>query len=235
MITRSRFIVGLTLAGMLGTAAAATSTKTPVPEGLQPGAPPAAPADTPEQTSAPVLHIVSVEIIRSAHAPALDILRVRGLASTAGWEEAELVPLTRGVPADGILQLMLIARAPAEVVEAKGFEEVEAIFPLERDHPFKGVNVHGARDSVSVTQLPGYAESRIASDDCSQCVGKTFVARGARAPAGVSETESIREERLPAGTRIVRYTDGIPSADSDPNRLTLILGNDGKVTAAVWD
>jgi len=33
----------------------------------------------------------------------------------------------------------------------------------------------------------------------------------------------------------VKHTDGIPTADSDPNRLTLILGKDGKVTAAVWD
>ena len=47
-----------------------------------------------------MLRISNVEIIRSAHAPYLDIIRVRGLASSSGWEEAELVPLTRGVPAE---------------------------------------------------------------------------------------------------------------------------------------
>jgi hypothetical protein len=37
---------------------------------------------------APVLRITSVEVIRSSHGPTLDIIRVRGLASSRGWEEA---------------------------------------------------------------------------------------------------------------------------------------------------
>jgi hypothetical protein len=185
--------------------------------------------------SAPVLHIKSVEIIRSAHPPVLDIIRVRGIASSPGWEEAELVPLSRGIPADGMLELIMIARAPQDAADAKGFEEVEAIFPLETNHPFKGVNVHSASDSVSVTQLPGYAEGKAPAEDCSKCVGKTFVAKGAAAPAGKSASELVREEQLPAATRIVRPTEGIPSAESNPNRLTLILNKEGKITAAVWD
>jgi hypothetical protein len=186
-------------------------------------------------TSAPVLHIKSVEIMRSAHAPVMDIIRVRGVTSTQGWEEAELVPLSRGVPADGVLELIMVARAPADAADAKGFEEVEAIFPLETNHPFKGVNVHSASDSVSVTQLPGYAEGKVAVEDCSKCVGKTFVAKGASVPAGKSAAEVVREEQLPAATRVVRPSEGIPTADSNPNRLTLILNKDGKITAAVWD
>jgi len=192
-------------------------------------------AQTGSEASAPVLHIKSVEIIRSAHAPIIDIIRVRGVASTTGWEEAELIPLSRGVPADGILELIMVARAPAEAADARGFEEMEAIFPLETNHPFKGVNVHGASDSVSVTQLPGYAEGKSSAEDCSKCVGKTFVAKGAAAPAGKSASDLVREEQLPAATRIVRPSEGIPSADSNPNRLTLILNKDGKITAAVWD
>jgi hypothetical protein len=185
--------------------------------------------------SAPVLHIKSVEIIRSAHQPVIDIIRVRGVASSPGWEEAELVPLSRGIPADGILELIMIARAPEDAADAKGFEEVEAIFPLETSHPFKGVNVHSASDSVSVTQLPGYAEGKSLAEDCSKCVGKTFVAKGASAPAGKSASELVREEQLPAATRVVRPSEGISSADSNPNRLTLILNKEGKITAAVWD
>ena len=192
-------------------------------------------AQTSSETSTPVLHIKSVEIIRSAHAPTIDIIRVRGVASTAGWEEAELIPLSRGVPADGVLELIMVARAPSEAADAKGFEDVEAIFPLETNHPFKGVNVHGASDSVSVTQLPGYAEGKSSAEDCSKCVGKTYVAKGASAPAGKSASELVREEQLPAATRIVRPTEGISSADSNPNRLTLILNKEGKITAAVWD
>jgi hypothetical protein len=199
-----------------------------------------APANSPtggedRSVSAPVLHIKSVEIIRSAHPPVLDIIRVRGVASSPGWEEAELVPLSRGIPADGMLELIMIARAPGDAADAKGFEEVEAIFPLETNHPFKGVNVHSASDSVTVTQLPGYAEGKALAEDCSKCVGKTFVAKGASAPAGKSTSELVREEQLPAATRIVRPAEGIPSADSNPNRLTLILNKEGKITAAVWD
>src|SRR5580658_7380397 len=187
------------------------------------------------EISAPVLHIKSVEIIRSAHAPVVDIIRVRGVVSTVGWEEAELIPLSRSVPADGILEMIMVARAPSEAADAKGFEEVEALFPLETNHPFKGVNVHSASDSVSITQLPGYAEGKPSAEDCSKCVGKTFVAKGAAAPAGKSASDLVREEQLPAATRIVRPSEGIPSADSNPNRLTLILNKDGKITAAVWD
>jgi hypothetical protein len=192
-------------------------------------------AHTTSETSAPVLHIKSVEIIRSAHAPIIDIIRVRGVVSTVGWEEAELIPLSRGVPADGILEMIMVARVPSEAADAKGFEEVEAIFPLETSHPFKGVNVHSATDSVSVTQLPGYAEGKPSAEDCSKCVGKTFVAKGTAAPAGKSAADLVREEQLPTATRIVRPSDGIPSADSNPNRLTLILNKEGKITAAVWD
>ena len=201
------------------------------------GAPANVPAGAEEHAvaSAPILHIKSVEIIRSAHPPVLDIIRVRGVASSPGWEEAELVPLSRGIPADGMLELIMIARAPQDAADAKGFEEVEAIFPLETNHPFKGVNVHSASNSVSVTQLPGYAEGKTPAEDCSKCVGKTFVAKGASVPAGKSASELVREEQLPAATRIVRPTEGISSADSNPNRLTLILNKDGKITAAVWD
>ena len=205
--------------------------------GAQPaGAPAALQAGGEDRSvSAPVLRIKSVEIIRSLHPPILDIIRVRGVASSAGWEEAELVPLSRGIPADGVLELIMVARAPADAADAKGFEEVEAILPLESDHPFKGVNVHSASDSVTVTQLPGYAEGKALAEDCSKCVGKTFVAKGASAPAGKSASELVREEQLPAATRVVRPAEGISSADSNPNRLTLILNKEGKITAAVWD
>jgi len=184
---------------------------------------------------APVLRITSVEVIRSTHGPALDIIRVRGLASSTGWEEAELVPLTRGVPADGMLELVLVARAPTEAKEATGFEAIEAIFPLETNHPFKGVNVHSASDSVTLSQLPGYAEGKTGGDDCSKCVGKIFVAKGAAAPAGKSPAEVVKEEQLPPMTRVIKHSDGIPTADSNPNRLTIVLNKEGRISTAIWD
>jgi hypothetical protein len=180
-----------------------------------------------------ILRISSVEIIRSSHTPYLDIIRVRGVASSKGWEEAELIPLTRGVPADGMLQLILVARPPEAASDATGYEPVEAILPLETDHPFKGVTVHAATNAVSVTALPGYAEAKSMADDCGTCVGKVFVQKGTTGPSG--RTDAVREEQLPPDTRIVRPTDGMKEADSNPNRLTLILDKDNRIVSAVWE
>ena len=184
---------------------------------------------------APVLRIISVEVLRSSHGTPLDIIRVRGLASTPGWEEAELIPLTRGTPKDGILELVFVARAPAEAMEATGFEPVEAIFPIEASHPYKGINVHSASESVSLSQLPGYAEGKGGGEDCSKCVGKVFVAKGAAMPAGKSAAEVVKEEQLPTVSRVIRHSDGIPSAESNPNRLTIVVSKDGTIATAIWD
>jgi hypothetical protein len=229
-------VAGMVAVLLLGSAHAAAP---PAPS--QPAAPAdsAAPAgvqsDSEQAINAPVLQVTSVEVIRSKHAPEMDIVRVRGLASTPGWEEAELVPLTRGVPADGILELMFVAKAPAQASEAQGYEVIEAIFPLESSHPFKGVNVRGASNSVAVGQLPGYTESKGIAEDCSHCVGKLLVAKGASAPAGKSAADIVREDQLPPGSRIVRHTDGIASADSNPNRLTVIVNSEGRIKSAIWD
>ena len=184
---------------------------------------------------APVLRVISVEVLRSSHGTPLDIIRVRGFASTPGWEEAELVPLTRGVPKDGMLELIFVARAPAEAMEATGFEPVEAIFPIEASHPYKGINVHSASESLSLTQMPGYAEGKAGGEDCSKCVGKVFVGKGAAMPPGKSAADVVKEEQLPAVSRVIKPSDGIPSADSNPNRLTIVLSRDGTISSAIWD
>jgi hypothetical protein len=186
-------------------------------------------------TRAPVLHITSIEVIRSTHGPALDIVRVRGLVSTPGWEEAELVPLTHGTPSDGVLDLAFIARAPAEPQEASGFEAIEAILPIETDHPYKAINVHGAAGSVTLNQLPGYAEAKVPSEDCSKCVGKFFVPKGAAKPAGKADADLVKEEDLPSAPRIIKSTDGLYKLESDPNRLTIIVNKDGQITTAFWE
>jgi hypothetical protein len=236
--TAALFAVSLGL--VVGSSAFAQSTMSTGHANGQGAAPPQASAasqgqDNQSEVRAPVLRVLSVEVIRSTHGTPLDIVRVRGLASTEGWEEAELVPLTRGTPKDGMLELIFVARAPAEAMEATGFEAVEAIFPIEGNHPFKGVNVHGAVESVTLTQLPGYAEGKGPGEDCSKCVGKAFVAKGAALPPGKSAAEVVKEEQLPPLSRIIKHSDGIPSAESNPNRLTLVLSRDGTITSAIWD
>jgi hypothetical protein len=224
------------LACLLGSAALAQSSAAEPPHanapntGSQGGG-----ADEHPDIVAPVLRIISVEVLRSSHGTPLDIIRVRGLASTPGWEEAELIPLTRGTPKDGILELVFVARAPAEAMEATGFEPIEAIFPIESSHPYKGINVHSASESLSLTQMPGYAENKAGGEDCSKCIGKVFVPKGATMPAGKSAAEVVKEEQLPPISRVIRHSDGIPSADSNPNRLTIVVSKDGTIATAIWD
>jgi hypothetical protein len=185
--------------------------------------------------TAPVFWITSVEVLRSTHAPQLDVVRVRGLVTTEGWESVELVPLTKGIPADGILDLALIAEAPFENTTPTSYPEVEAVFTIEPGHPFNGVRVHGAANRVVLRSIPGYVEAAAPPKDCVKCVGKLFVPKGQTAPAGRPQESIVREEDLPARLRVIRESDGLGTFDSDPNRITLLLNEKGEIIMAVWD
>ena len=73
------------------------------------------------------------------------------------------------------------------------------------------------------------------SGHCSKCVGKVFVAKGAPIPSGKSAADVVKEEQLPPVSRVIKHSDGIPSAESNPNRLTLVLSRDGTIASAIWD
>jgi hypothetical protein len=184
---------------------------------------------------APVMWVSSVETLRSSHGPQLDIIRARGLSSAEGWERGELVPFTEGPSADGMLDLIFVAQAPSSPSAPAGFPEIEAVFTIEPGHPYKGVRVHSATNRVTLKAIPGFAEAPPAPDDCSKCVGKYFLGKGESLPAGVSAADSVREESLPKLLNVVKASDGIGKLDSDPNRLTLVLSDDGRIVIAVWD
>jgi hypothetical protein len=194
-----------------------------------------APAEDSTPNFAPVLYVTSVEAMRSAHEPALDVIRVRGLTSSDGWESGELVPLTRGKPADGILDLAFIAQAPTAPATPSQNPEIEAVFTMEPGHPFKGVRVYGATNRVTIHAIPGYAEAPAPPNDCSDCVGKYYLPKGGTAPAGVSADSIIREESLPTTVHVIKAGEGIRKLDTDPNRLTLVLNDEGRIVIAVWD
>lgn len=189
------------------------------------------PQDEPAHT-APVLWITSVEVMRSTHAPQLDVVRVRALASTEGWQSAELVPLTHGVPSDGMLDLAMVAEAPEDSTAPTPYPEIEAVFTIEPGHPFKGVRVHGASNSVSLHTLPGYEAAPAPPKDCTTCEGKLFVSKGKTAPASA---EAVHEEDLPRNLRVIHAEEGINSIDSNPNRMTILLDENDKIITVIWD
>jgi hypothetical protein len=173
--------------------------------------------------------------MRSTHEPTLDVIRVRGITSSDGWEEGELVPLTKGNPVDGMLDLAFIAQAPTDPAAPSKNPVIEAVFTIEPGHPYKGVRVHGATNRVTLKAIPGFAEAPPPPNDCTECIGKYYVGKGEAAPAGVNAEEIVREETLPKSVHVIKATDGIGKLDSDPNRLTLVLGEDGRIVIAVWD
>lgn len=192
-------------------------------------------ADEAEGAWAPVLKVTGVEVMRSQRPPELDVIRVQGVTSTDAWATPELVPLTRKPASDGVLELLFVARAPTAAIHPTPFGKVEAIFVVEPGHPYKAIRVRGASNSVQLTRLPGWVEAAAPKVDCSECVGKVFVAKGSTPPAGVPAADLVREEDMPTNLRVLRPADGVAKLDTDPNRLTLVVGDDGRISYAVWD
>ncbi|HEY0704106.1 MAG TPA: hypothetical protein VGD60_15155 [Candidatus Acidoferrales bacterium] len=204
-------------------------------DAMPPGAESESGDEETQPVQAAVLWISSVEVIRSTHEPALDVIRVRAITSTEGWESGELVPMTKGAPEDGMLDLAFIAQAPTDASAPAKSPTIEAVFTLEEGHPFRGVRVYSATNRVLLKQIPGYVEAPNPPNDCTECLGKYFVAKGENPPSGVNADQVVREETLPKTVHVIKADDGIGKLDSDPNRLTLVLGESGKIIIAVWD
>jgi hypothetical protein len=180
----------------------------------------------------PVLYVTSVEILRTSAEPKLDIVRVTGLASSQGWSAPQLVPTFAGKPFDGILDLELIATPPDQSRSADGFVQVSAILSIEQDHPFLGVRVHGSENAIEVKQIPGVVQVTISVNDCEKCMGKKFIPEGSTPQ---SRQDVVRKEDLPKLLRMIKASDGIRGTEQDPNRLTLILGDDDTILEAFWE
>lgn len=183
----------------------------------------------------PVFAITSVEVLRSTHSPRLDVVAVRGLTSSDGWTSGTLVPLSQGTPPDNVLDLVLVAAPPEDSVPPSGFAPIVAVLPLSMDHPYKAIRVRSATNAVLLKQFPGYTEAATPSSPCGPCVGKYFVARGATAPAGVPDGEIVRQEDLPPDARVIGPNDGIGDMRPNPNRLTIIVSEDGRIVDATWE
>ena len=246
-MTHSKLLVlaSVLAAGLVGPAAQAqqqpapTTTPPPGTQG-QPGSPyGGAPQGgaPPDQGGppAPVLVVTSVEVLRSDRNGGLDVVRVRGLVTSGAWTQPHLLPITRGEPPDGILDLVFEASSPTDAQPLGPFMTIEALLPVESGHPYKGVRVRGGSNAMTLKSIPGYVDATPPKEDCAKCLGKYFVAKGATLPAGATAENSVREDDLPWKLRVIKPTDGIASYAVDPNRLTLVLSEDGRIIDAAWD
>jgi hypothetical protein len=241
-MTQSRLfaLASLIAVGLLGGASLAQQ---PAPGAAPPAAQPGAtyggqPVGPPPNVGGrpqPVLFVTSIEVLRSDRAGGLDVVRVRGVTTSTSWSQPHLLPITQGQPRDGMLDLLFQASGPTGASGLGPFMVVEAILPVESNHPYKGVRVRGAINALSLKAIPGYVETAAPKEDCAKCLGKYFVAKGANPPAGATPENTVREADLPYALRIIKPTDGIASYAPEPNRLTLLLSEDGRIVDGAWD
>lgn len=224
----------LALGSLMVASPAVLAQTSPQPTGaVQSGPPDEASPD--EAENFPVFAITSVEILRSKTKPELDVVLVRGLTSADGWTNGELVPLTHGIPPDNVLNLLFVAQAPEESAPPTGYMPIHAALALSQGHPYTGIRVRSATNSVLLKELPGYVEVQTPVEPCKQCIGRYFVAKGSAPPAGVTADQILRDEDLPPHNRVIKPTDGIADVQRDPDRLTILIGEDGRVVDAVWE
>lgn len=188
-----------------------------------------------EGSPRPILLVTSVEVLRSERAGGMDIVRARGWVTSSSWSSPHLLAISSGKPSDGILDLVFMGDSPAAAEGLGPFMRVEAFLPVEEGHPYKGVRVRSTTNGLTLDHMPGQSKILPPGIDCAKCVGKYFLAKGATAPAGVAADDVVRETDLPYTLRIIRPTDGIRGYRFDPNRLTLVIGEDGRITDAAWD
>lgn len=213
----------------------ATSSSNAPPSGsMMPDAPQGTQA-YPEGIPLPVFFVTSVEVLRSARDGGMDIVRARGLVTSNAWTSPRLLPINSGPTIDGVLDLILQGNAPQTPSPLGSFMEVEALLPIAPGHPYKAIRVRSSSNAVTLKSIPGFIETKFQKTDCATCVGKYFVAKGQTAPANVPAGEIVRQEDLPGDFRVIRPDQGIPNYVIDPNRLTLVLTEDGRISDAGWD
>jgi hypothetical protein len=179
----------------------------------------------------PVLYVTGIEILHATLEPKIDIVRVTGLVSSAGWSNPSLVPFFYGKPADDVLDLQFIATSPEQSQKAEGFMPVTADFTLEAGHPFKGVRIRAYGNALEIKQMNGSAQAQIKTNDCKECVGKKFVEKGqGQAGPGV-----IYGGDLPPDYRPIAPSHGVKGQVHNPNRINLILGDENKIVMVFWE
>jgi hypothetical protein len=179
----------------------------------------------------PVLFVTGIEIMHATLDPKIDVIRVTGLASSAGWSGPTLVPFFYGKPADDILDLQFIATSPEQSQKAEGFVPVTADFTLEAGHPFKGVRIRAYGNALEIKQMNGSVQAQIKTNDCKECVGKKYVEKGqGQAGAGI-----VYGGDLPPDYRPIGPTHGVKGQVHNPNRINLILDEQSKIVMAFWE
>ncbi len=203
------------------------------PSAGQPGADSTAagPSGATRPLEVPILYVTGIEVLQSTLDPKVDIVRVSGLVSSAGWSAPELVPFYYGKSADDVLDLQFIATSPEQSQKADGFQPVTAEFTVQAGTTFKSVRVRAYGNALELKQMNGNAQAQIKASDCKDCIGKKFVDKG----QGQAGPDIVYGGDLPPDYRPIAPTHGVKGDVHNPNRINLILDSDNKVEMAFWE
>jgi hypothetical protein len=192
----------------------------------------AGPSGATRPLEVPVLYVTGIEVLHGTIDPKVEIIRVTGLASSAGWSGPQLIPFFYGEPADDVLDLQFIAQSPEQSQKADGFQPITADFELAADNPFKGVRVRAYGNALELKSMTGPAvQAQIKANDCKECVGKKFVDKG----QGAAGPGVVYGGDLPPDYRPIAPTHGVKGEVHNPNRINLILDDQNKIVMAFWE
>jgi hypothetical protein len=154
----------------------------------------------------PVIMVTSVEVLRSRAGGGVDIIRARGLTTSNAWTHPHLVPITRGEPIDGVLDLLFEANGPSGAVEIGPFMPIEAILPVENGYPYKGVRIRASSNAISLKELP----------DLPSCLGRRTIARSAWASTSSPRAPTRQPAFRPTASSARRICRGRCASSSRP-------------------
>jgi len=177
----------------------------------------------------PLLYVTSIEVLPAAHEPKVYLVRVTGLASSAGWSSPQLVPFYYGKSSDNMLDLQFIATSPEESQKADGFQPMSAVFTLDADVSVKGIRIRAGANALEIDKMSGSAQAQIKVSDGKDLVGKKYAEKG---PAGAGV---VSEADLPRGFRTILPTHGVAGDVHNPNRLNLILDAQNTIVMVFWE
>jgi hypothetical protein len=231
-------VAAMLAAGLSGTAFAQGAAPAAAPSGGSQGyqqsgsdGNAAGPSGATRQLDVPVMFVTGIEVLHATLEPKVDIVRVTGLVSSAGWTGPQLVPFFYGKPADDVLDLQFIATSPEQSQKAEGFQPVTADFTLEAGHPFKGVRIRAYGNALELKSMNGSAQTQIKTSDCKDCIGKKFVEKG----QGQAGPGIVYGGDLPPDYRPIGPTHGVKGQVHNANRINLILDGDNKIVMAFWE
>ena len=181
-----------------------------------------------------------VDLTRQKTNPVTIEVTAVGKVNSSGWSQAHLKPALAysKMPADGIIDLLLVAAPPRDdtvVLPSTEVRVAKYVFGAEIADEIKGVRIIAANNEC-VAKFDGACHCSVSDDksipDITNWVGKTFVRIGSpRVNDNVHEQDLVNDG---INYRVLTPTSRFGDAMFNPTRLTIRLDATDKIVAVGW-